>query len=154
MTTTLEIMSDRLVTVSSDDYLKNAYKVMQEKGIRHLPVTAASGKIVGIISDRDLKLAMVKMNDYNDETYYQFNSDEKVMDYMSTPIMMVHGTDQVEAVAKRMLLEKVSAFLVIDHHQHVAGIITTDDLLSYLVLILEQDKYKDQVTIFHLLNQA
>ena len=33
MTTTLEIMSDRLVTVSSDDYLKNAYKIMQEKGI-------------------------------------------------------------------------------------------------------------------------
>ncbi len=154
MTTTLEIMSDRLVTISSEDFLKNAYKIMHEKGIRHLPVTGASGKIVGIISDRDLKLAMVKMSDYNEETYYQFDSDEKVMDYMSTPVMMVHGTDQIEAVAKRMLLEKVSAFLVIDHHQHVAGIITTDDLLSYLVLILEQDKYKDQVTIFHLLNQA
>lgn len=153
MTTTYEIMTEKLITVESSDYLKNAYKIMREKGIRHLPVTAPSGKVVGLISDRDLKLAMNKTLDFDDETYYQFNSDEKIEDYMSTPVKSVSGTEPIESVARKMLVDKVSAYLVMDKNHHVCGIVTTDDLLAYLVTMLEVDKNKDQVTIFHLLNQ-
>lgn len=154
MTTTYEIMTERLVTIEASDYLKNAYKIMREKGIRHLPVTGPNGKVVGIISDRDLKLAMSKIVDYDEDTYYQFETEEKVEDYMSRPVKSVLGTDPIENVAKRMLAEKVSAYLVLDREHHVSGIVTTDDLLAYLVTVLEVDKNKDQVTIFHLLSDA
>lgn len=154
MTTTYEIMTDRLLTIDSSDFLKNAYKIMREKGIRHLPVTGASGKVVGILSDRDLKLAMSKVVDFDDDIYYQFEAEEKVEDYMSRPVKSVAGTEPIENVAKRMLKEKVSAFLVLDRELQVCGIITTDDLLAYLVTVLEMDKSKDQITIYHLLNEA
>ena len=154
MTTTYEIMTDRLLTIDASDFLKNAYKIMREKGIRHLPVTGASGKVVGILSDRDLKLAMSKVVDFDDDIYYQFEAEEKVEDYMSRPVKSVAGTEPIENVAKRMLKEKVSAFLVLDRELQVCGIITTDDLLAYLVTVLEMDKSKDQITIYHLLNEA
>ncbi len=152
MTTTYEIMTDRLITIEASDYLKNAYKIMREKGIRHLPVMGATGKIVGLISDRDLKLAMSKLVDCDDDVYYQFETDEKVEDYMSRPVKFVQGIEPIENVAKKMLADKVSAFMVLDRELKVCGIVTTDDLLAYLVTILEVDKHKDQVTIFHLLN--
>lgn len=153
MTTTFEVMTDRLITIEASDFLKNAYKIMREKEIRHLPVKGANGKIVGIISDRDLKLAMSKMTDLEEDVYYQFEADEKVEDYMSKPVKSVLGTDPIENVAKRMLAEKVSAYLVLDREHHVSGIVTTDDLLAYLVTILEIDKKNAQVTIFHLLGE-
>lgn len=153
MTTTYEIMSENILTIDSSDFLKNAYKVMREKGIRHLPVRGATGKIIGIISDRDLKLAMSKTVDFDEEVYYQFKTDEIVEDYMSKPVKSVSATESVENIAKRMLVEKVSAFLVLDNEFQVCGIITTDDLLAYLVTVLEVDKSKNQMTIFHLLSK-
>lgn len=154
MTTTYEIMTERLVTIEASDFLKNAYKIMHEKGIRHLPVVGPTGKVVGIISDRDLKLAMSKIVDYDDDIHYQFETEEIVEDYMSRPVKSVSGTEPIENVAKRMLVDKVSAFLVLDLNHQVCGIVTTDDMLAYLVTVLEVDKNKDQVTIFHLLNDA
>lgn len=155
MTASFDIMSDKLITISQNDFLKSAYKIMHEKGIRHLPVTGETGKIVGIISDRDVKLAMkrIKSND-NREVTYQFNSEELVKDYMHQPVMAVLGSESIAYVAKKMLAEKISALLVADEKNKISGIITTDDLLAYLASSLadELKQPHQEMGIVHLLN--
>lgn len=47
------VMSFPVVTIEGGESLLEAYNLMDEKGIRHLAVTA-EGRIVGVISIRDL----------------------------------------------------------------------------------------------------
>ena len=49
-----EVMTKDPVTVSPDSSIQDAAKIMFDKWFRHLPVTTADGKVVGIISLRDL----------------------------------------------------------------------------------------------------
>jgi CBS domain-containing protein len=42
------------VTVDPDSSIQDAAKIMFDKWFRHLPVTTGDGKVVGIISMRDL----------------------------------------------------------------------------------------------------
>lgn len=49
-----EVMTTDVVTISPDTALKEAAEIMFQKWFRHLPVVAANGKVVGVISLRDL----------------------------------------------------------------------------------------------------
>ena len=49
-----EVMTKDVVTISPETALKEAAEIMFQKWFRHLPVVAANGKVVGIISLRDL----------------------------------------------------------------------------------------------------
>ena len=57
MTATLErYMTRHPHTIRIDEKLDTARKLMTSLGVRHLPVLEA-GKLVGVVSDRDLKSA-------------------------------------------------------------------------------------------------
>jgi acetoin utilization protein AcuB len=50
-----ETMATDLITVTADTTLATARELMQEKAIRHLPVVDNEGKLIGIITDRDMR---------------------------------------------------------------------------------------------------
>jgi acetoin utilization protein AcuB len=137
---TKQIMTKKLITVKESDTLLSAYECMQEKKIRHLPVTNSTGKIVGILSDRDIQRAMTPYVDPSSTESISFELDPafKVKDFMSWPIRTVEQNRPVVEVAREMLGNKVSALLVIGYDAHPKGIITTDDLIKLLISILEK----------------
>ncbi|MEA2517218.1 MAG: hypothetical protein QOG16_1056, partial [Actinomycetota bacterium] len=49
-----DVMTKDPVTVDPDSSIQEAAKIMFDKWFRHLPVTTGDGKVVGIISLRDL----------------------------------------------------------------------------------------------------
>ena len=49
-----QIMSSPVITVSPHDHPETAWAIFKEKRFRHVPVTSESGKLVGILSDRDI----------------------------------------------------------------------------------------------------
>lgn len=131
------MMSKRLFTVSLSDSLRKAYQMMQERGIRHLPVCDEAGEIVGMLSDRDLQRAM--------SPHFEFDPKWQAKDFMSWPVKTATESDSIEAITRRMLSEKISAILVVRQMAEVGdlqvrGIITTDDLLRYLLKLLDKDR--------------
>lgn len=50
-----EYMSSNVVTANLDDGLRQTYIRMKERGIRHMPVIDGKERVVGIVSDRDLR---------------------------------------------------------------------------------------------------
>jgi CBS domain-containing protein len=52
--TVAEVMTKDVTTVGLGTSLREAAKLMADLWIRHLPVVDASGKVVGIVSQRDL----------------------------------------------------------------------------------------------------
>jgi len=138
-----ENMSTQLITVTAEASLAVAYEKMRKFNIRHLPVVDITDSIVGILSDRDLQRAMISeitgAGLFARETC-EFNPDHTVRDYMNYPVKTVNIQDPLRVVTEKMLIEKVSAYLVLEKDQ-VAGIITTDDLLGVLDLLLKDQEH-------------
>lgn len=134
-----EIMTKKLVTIGAQASLTEAYRLMQTRKIRHLPVVDDKGAIVGILSDRDLQRAMSPKKKDIHELTFEFDPEFIVRDFMSWPVKTVAHDMSVRDVAQRMLKEKLSALLVVDADQKHKGIVTTDDMLRLLIMLLEKD---------------
>jgi CBS domain-containing protein len=59
MTTAREIMSTEVHTVTEEQSLVDAAVLMRDHGVGAVPVTASDGRLVGIITDRDIVVAGV-----------------------------------------------------------------------------------------------
>jgi acetoin utilization protein AcuB len=136
MTEARALMTKKIIKVNVTTPIQVAYEEMREHGIRHLPVLDMAGKLVGIISDRDmLKAANIRMvNEVEQEM--TFNPHHTVEDFMSWPVQTVSELVSVEELAQMMIEKKVSAFIVNGPNHYIKGIITTDDLLQYLIDVL------------------
>ena len=55
-----ELMSSPLITINPNNSIKDAIEIMEQKDIRRLPVVDNKGKMVGIITDKDVFRAMLK----------------------------------------------------------------------------------------------
>lgn len=54
-----EVMTDKVITVETNQQIQECMKIMSEKHIRHLPVTQES-ELVGIISINDIVTAIIR----------------------------------------------------------------------------------------------
>ena len=133
--------SKDLITALWSETLVSAYQKMGKAHIRHLPVINDDGNIIGIISDRDFQRAMwVQSDDRIPKA--RFDVAATVQSYMTTPVESIKSEARLSDVARRMVIEKISAFLVVDN-DNVVGIITHEDLLRALVNLLETRTDRD-----------
>jgi acetoin utilization protein AcuB len=136
MTVARKLMTRKIIKVRPEMPIQAAYDEMKENAIRHLPVVDQMGKLVGMLSDRDVHRAVhVKMiNEVEQEM--TFNPHDTVEDFMSWPVQTVDETTSIETLTQMMIDLKVSAFVVSGPNQYIKGIITTEDLLKYLIELL------------------
>jgi acetoin utilization protein AcuB len=120
-----EYTSPVLVKISADKNLDEALEIMQNNGVRHLPVEH-NGKIVGIVSERDLMAFMGK----------DWTSMVKIEDIMNINVLSVYGSENLGEVALQLSSQKVGSALVLDENGDIYGIFTTTDALNALVEIL------------------
>ncbi len=122
-----EVMHPDPVAIPADTKLSEAYKIMQDKGIRHLPVIE-NFKIVGIVTDRDLRLATSKLAEH------PFDPQTSVNNIMSRPVKTTSPEDPIESAAQLMRELKIGCLPVVEENSLV-GIITNSDLLDALILL-------------------
>lgn len=109
-------------TIGKDDTLAKALETMREHHIRHLPVVH-EGKLVGLLSDRDLKLLRTLRGvDPN---------SQHVEDAMTPGVYAVQGVTPLDKVASEMAEHKYGSAVVMDGEK-IAGIFTTVDALVAL----------------------
>jgi CBS domain-containing protein len=58
-----QLMSKPVISITSSSSLKDAIETMQLKGIRRLPIIEQDGKLVGIITARDIFKIIIKNQD-------------------------------------------------------------------------------------------
>lgn len=116
----------KLVTLNKHVHAKEAYNLMTERAIRHLPVTDDTGEyIVGMLSDRDLLRSP--------------HPTTPIYELMSTPVRTFDVDTSIRHVLNAMIEEKISAF-IITGKEGVEGIVTTEDMLILLAQVLEDDE--------------
>lgn len=147
MTEARSLMTKNIIKIKPEMPIQIAYEEMKKHGIRHLPVTDQTGKLVGILSDRDVQKAVnVKMiNEIEQEM--TFNPHDTVENFMSWPVQTIDEKTSIEDLTKMMIELKISAFVVNGPNQYIKGIITTEDLLKYLLELLNTSEATRAMTI-------
>lgn len=104
--------------VTPEDRLEDVAAVMRERGFRHAPVVDPGGRLIGMLSDRDLR------------EHKGFLHSTKVSAAMTEPALAVGADDPIERVARLLLDHKVGGVPVVDADRRVIGIVTETDLLQ------------------------
>lgn len=120
-----------VITVSPGTTAAEALALCRERGIRHLPVIE-EGKMVGLISDRDLRLATPALGDPNRAAALQ-----KILigDEMSREITTADPEDPIEQAAMAMHERKIGCLPVVEGDELV-GILTASDVMAALVRLV------------------
>ena len=126
-------MNQNVVTVDANDSVVEATKKLKENGIRMLPVTR-KGKLVGIVTDRDLKRASA-----SDATTLEVHellyliSKIKVKEIMTKNPITVPFDFTVEEAAEVLMKNKISGVPVLNGRNQISGIMTQDDLFRAMI---------------------
>ncbi|MGH7320912.1 MAG: CBS and ACT domain-containing protein [Candidatus Rokuibacteriota bacterium] len=119
-----DIMVTRLVTISPQESIRQAYQLMRDHRFRHLPVVSQS-RLVGILSDRDLRPALLS----------PALAEATVGELMSEDLTTIAPDTSVEDAASQLVVKKIGCLPVVEGHRLV-GIVTETDLLAVLVELL------------------
>ncbi|ADD29093.1 CBS domain-containing protein [Meiothermus ruber] len=114
--------------VTPDVAVPEAAQIMKKGGFRRLPVVE-EGRLVGIVTDRDLKEAMP--SDATSLSIWEINyliSRLSVGEIMTRDPISVADTLPLQAAAKLMLEYKVGGLPVV-HEGKLVGIVTVTDVL-------------------------
>jgi len=126
-------MNPNVITVDADDSMLDATKLLKEHNIRHLPVLE-KGKLVGVITDRDLKRASP-----SDATTLEAHellyliANIKVREIMTRNPITVPYNFTIEEAAEILLQARISGMPVVDKDGDVIGTITQTDLFKVLI---------------------
>ncbi|MCW8876521.1 MAG: CBS domain-containing protein [Kangiellaceae bacterium] len=135
-----DFMTDKVQTAHSEDGIRETFFRMRELAIRHMPVVDDSNKLVGIISDRDLRRP-----EWVDEApdlshMYQLDDDIQVRDLMSKNVIVAHTYESIAKSAKVILKHRYGALPVLNKVGDLVGILSSFDLLKALDSILDEQK--------------
>ncbi|OQX29658.1 MAG: IMP dehydrogenase [Spirochaeta sp. LUC14_002_19_P3] len=104
---------DSPVTISAGITLKQVREVMAETEVTGLPVID-KGKLVGIITKRDLK--------------FNSQSDALVDDVMTKDVILETGTPSEERAREKFDRHRIEKLPVVDGEGHLTGLITVRDM--------------------------
>ena len=117
-----EIMtSESLQTTTPDATLTEAAKTMKNGNCGALPVVNNNNEVVGMITDRDICLALADG---------ATATNKKVKDVMTSNVRTVTTNDDVDAVLRVMRESQVGRVPVLDGSRKLKGIISFHNLLS------------------------
>ncbi len=120
-------MTPNPVCIDRHDLLSTATARMRARGLRHLPVLDR-GKLVGLVSQRDIALAVSLPSE--DPTA------EQVEDAMTKKVYVVAPDRPMGEVAAEMVESRYGC-AVVARDEEVVGIFTTTDALRALVSTVE-----------------
>jgi acetoin utilization protein AcuB len=126
-----DVMTPVVYTIDASASLLEAQNLMADQDLRHLPVLK-EGKLVGLLSDRDLKLAM----------QFPVPSDTIVEHVMTYDPYVVNPETPLNEVANTMARFKYGSVLVQDSEGQLRGIFTSIDALEVLATTLGQQSHR------------
>lgn len=131
--TVATVMTRDPAVARPDDYLLDALGRMAQFGVRHLPVTDGERRVVGILSDRDVRRAVGDLMVSEGEDGLRLRTRTLRVEEVATraPLTIREGTSITEA-ARLLVDRRIGALPVVDDSGRLSGILSYVDLLAAL----------------------
>ena len=115
-----DLMSTALITIRASELVTEAHAEMESAAVRHLPVVDDHGRLVGVLSDRDLLRAATAVE----------RRAPRVSEIMSPDVVKVGPDTPAHQAAALMLELTINSVAVVDEHGALVGIVTATDFLD------------------------
>lgn len=140
-----DVMTRRLVTVSERDPLDSLEDQMRRLRFRHLPVVDKQGKLLGLVTHRDLLGAFASwLSDREAEDNAQIKQ-LPVRRIMQSEVLTVQADDSLAEAGKLLWHSKIGCLPVIDGEGVLVGIITEADFIRVAVAFLGEEIQKPDI---------
>ena len=120
----LNWMTPNPTCVSPQDTFEKAKELMTAGKFRRLPVMEGDKRLVGMLSERDVR------------QHFGYLAQTRVKTAMASSPISVAESETAESAAKLMLPHKIGGLPVLKDRQ-VVGIVTTTDLLKALLNVVQ-----------------
>jgi CBS domain-containing protein len=127
------IMKPAPAVVAPTSEVFDAAALMAARGIRHLPVVDGTHRVVGIVSDRDVRAAV------GDPRRFLADPDARervrgmtVAEVMSKPALTVQSEAPIDAAIERFVHDNVGAVPVVDADGKLVGMVSYLDVIHAL----------------------
>jgi diacylglycerol O-acyltransferase len=128
----VNLMTQPVHTLGSESTLADAWRLMRQARIRHLPVVDEGRRVIGLVTHRDLMGAAPSVVAEPDEgarlrTLAHLTAGE----VMETHLIVTSPDEPAAAAGQRMLAAKIGCLPVVDDTGRLAGIVTEEDFLRW-----------------------
>ncbi len=131
-------MTRKVVTISAETPILKARELMNEHEIRHLPVVDEDGRLLGIVTDRDVRSAMpsILMDDFESGSVRERLATVTARDIMTADPVTLSPTYTIQDALLLIQKTRVGAFPVVDDEGRLEGIISVRDLVRAFTNVL------------------
>lgn len=134
-----EVMIPKPVTITPDQTIGRAMEMMARYDFRRLPVVK-EGKLVGIITDRDVRQlagrpSLKLPKTAQDEAYLNLPVEEA----MTPSVITIRDSQPVQEAIQVMLKHKISGLPTVDRQGQLTGMLSIQDVLKYCLDLLDRE---------------
>jgi len=124
-----ELMTKNVITLAPDSPILDHISIFTDNKIHHIPVQDATGEVVGMVSSKDFE------NYSNITRILEAKEDQPILvkDIMTEPIFAYFENVEVYQAAQAMIDNHLHAIVVVNLKEVMTGILTSTDLLQYIV---------------------
>ena len=134
-----EVMATGLLTLKPDMPIFNAITLLLRNKVSGAPVTDATGKLVGVLSEKDC------LRVFANEAFFSEGAGGRVEDYMSRQLITIDPDEDVFAAADVFLKHSFRRMPVVDEG-NLVGQVSRRDILMASLRILQESPHKKQWT--------
>ncbi len=132
-------MTRKVITISPDADIFEAQEKMSKYKIRHLPVVDGDSRLIGIVTDRDIRSVMPSSLFKTLEcTLEEKNEicDLKIKNIMTRDPMSISPLYTIQDAMLLIQKERIGALPVVDENNKLRGIISIRDLLRSFINVM------------------
>jgi acetoin utilization protein AcuB len=131
-------MTRKVITVAPEEGIFKAQELMAANKIRHIPVVETDGRLIGIVTDRDIRSALPYkfFKEPPSAEEKKKLSQLKIKDIMTQNPMTVSAAHTLQDALLMIQDARVGALPVVDENGVLGGIISVRDLLRAFINVL------------------
>lgn len=137
------IMETNVITLPPTATIEQALQLLKEHKIRHIPIIDNERRVIGIVSDRDVRDASPSIFLENENRDVLKNEIQSIM---SHPVVTVHPLDFVEEIA-RVFYEKEFAAVPVVQNDELVGIVTEKHMLYTFIQLTGTHVQSSQIEV-------
>ncbi|MDD3619135.1 MAG: CBS domain-containing protein [Desulfobulbaceae bacterium] len=137
-----DYMTRQVISISPDMGIREAFFLMKEHSIRHLPIVDENRRLIGIISDRELRRPNWVDEAHDISHVYYLDNSMHVSDVMIRKVHVLHTYDTLRKGVALLLKKGIGAAPVLDKTGDLVGMISAIDLLRALSDMIAEQKGK------------
>lgn len=145
------VMNDIIVTCEQRDSLYSVAKKMLKGDVASIPIIGEDKRLLGMISDRDVTLALGKNEN-------RPGAELTVNDAMSNEAEAVSPEDNIETVLRIMRRKRLKFLPVVDHQKRLRGIVSLHGIVKKINGVEDEKKIaengNESIARFHFYSES